>query len=1160
MASQVPAGNPPSVPDPFGPLQQLVSRIDSESRAQEVIDKARDLNAEERQLLVDVLSTTLNRSKILSKRHAYAWLSLIKIALSARVFAWNRIVKSEHAVKGSLNGPIYRIRISYHYIFLESEEHPYFVSPYTSNVKICDHAQVLTGDQRSLLISDVADGLCYLHQLHIVHGQLNPVRALSVSFPFPAERGGNKQNTIMISNDGRALITDLDATSQEQGSNWSTIRYAAPELLLHDDSRPTKATDAWAFACLGHEVLSGKVPFFQFAGDHIVSAAIAREEKPARPGQEGRGGDPIRDTVWNLLLRCWEYEAEERPKLQEILLHMHAEDNRPKQKLMNRLDPLETSGTIDLKAAKMILKQTLGPHQSSPLKIPEHLRDTVSLLVRDSEALDTTTVAANKLTREDTQILVDLIELVIKDLPHLPFSNLLGKLLQNIMALTYIVPQYYRVNDVGYDSTSLVSENDWAKMYDGKGHKFRVCVVKEQYTPLFVEHMTFWANASHRNLLPFRGVFYEGPTELPRLCLVLPYSENGTLEDYAPTLPQKSRMLLISDVLNGMAYLNDSLCLSIWVTGDTVLISNEGRAIIVSFGIDIAFRQRNESTLWLYNNRFLPSPAINQSGVKCTIWSLGCLSYQVLSRKLPYYQCLDEEVQKKISEGEPLRRPDRSDDEIDEIDDKAWNLITKCCTPNPGKQPDFLQIQAMFTDMEIEEDRRPSLRLTPLTEMQALRSRPEVDFDRAETLLNHIQAELLRKPLSRLIENHTRDVAAAVIELAQDDIHVVVDFLDRALKEILSIAEERNRVLAILCRITSSTFIFPQRFELKRIKHGPRRLINEGRCAAVYQETDPTICLKKMKRTPWIKEVILWAHSSHPNVLPFLGVILEGQKDSLQPCLVSPFMKNGNLRDYAARFPQKSRLPLISDVVDGLHYLHNLGVVHGDLKGENVLISDEGRGLIADFGTSHINTVSAATGSLSSTTLRFSAPETVLGNEKPTKQFDIWSLGCLFYAVRPLSLIRTTHPHGSSPTGTFAKIPILPVSIIVMAALARKELPKRPGLTDDEGEDEDEFDWDDDIEQDYDAINDQAWSLIMECCSPEPEDRPNIVGVQELVVDMKICDDRPAFKAVPSAEILKLRVDPKINLTRVEELFDQVQDIYEILGNGLNTVALLTES
>ena len=104
--------------------------------------------------------------------------------------------------------------------------------------------------------------------------------------------------------------------------------------------------------------------------------------------------------------------------------------------------------------------------------------------------------------------------------------------------------------------------------------------------------------------------------------------------------------------------------------------------------------------------------------------------------------------------------------------------------------------------------------------------------------------------------------------------------------------------------------------------------------------------------------------------------------------------------------------------MDGLQYLHSLGVVHGNLKGvshssspriatdvastlqENVLISDEGRALIADFGFSCINMASAAAGTLSGTSLRFTAPEVVLVQIKEVnKPIDIWSFGCLFYTV-----------------------------------------------------------------------------------------------------------------------------------------------------------------
>ncbi|KXN92513.1 Serine/threonine-protein kinase HT1 [Leucoagaricus sp. SymC.cos] len=1132
MASQAPADNLPNVPDPFAPLQQLVSRIDSESRAQEVIDKARELNAEERQLLVDVLSTTLNKTKILSQCHAHAWFALIKIASSAHIFARNRIVRSEYMVTGSEASARVKIvrqtrdrtsaichkklvewaHLSHPNIlplyasFLESEDHPSFVSPSfvspsKSTVKICDHARSLASDQHLPLILDVINGLCHLHQLNIVHGGLGP-------------------GAVLESDEGRALITDLDIPSEEEDSNALLTRYSAPELFLKDDSRPTKATDVWAFGCLGHEVLSGKVPFCQFSSDFRAISAIGRGDKPARPGQDGRGGSAINDVIWDLLMSCWEYEAADRPtssKIQEMLSYMRTEDRRPEQKSIIEPEAIKSSVT-NLELAKDVLSQILGSHEPASVQVPKHLRDTLSRLVRDSEALDAAKVAAKKLNRDDTQTLVDLIELVVKDLPHLPASDLTGQLLRNIMDSTHIIPQYYRASGVQYDPTRLVSEHFRGKLYEGhvlkninsyaqwRGLKVRVLVTKSSVSGI-IDDLAVWAHASHPNILPFHGMFHENLTESPQFCVVLPHLKNGTLEDYAPTLPQKSRMLLISDVVNGLAYLQDIVDWSIHniLTGKGVVISDEGRALIVSFNANYVFFQEKTYESWdIYTDRFYRSSSFE--GVIC---SFGCLSYQVLSRKLPYYQVPDEQVKiERVYGSQPLIRPDRTDAEMDEIDDKAWELITKCCAHEPEDRPDWSQIREMLANMEIEEDHRPPAMPLPIPEVQALR------------------------PLSELIENHTKDIAMAVVEFEHDEIQAIVNFLDQALKEHLTITEERNRVLAILSRITSSTLIFPQRYELRGIKYDPRKRLAEGGCGIVYRGADPTICIKLMKRfdtgtfTAWVKEVILWAHSSHPNVLPFLGVFLDGQNSPPQTCLVSPYMKNGNLRDYASRLPQKSRLPLILDVVNGLRYLHDLGVVHGDLKGENVLISNEGRGLITDFGTSHINTTTAATGSLSLTTLRFSAPETVLGNRTPTKKFDIWSLGCLLYEV--LSRRPPYYQYKSE--------------VQIIAALTRKEMPKHPGSIDDNDAEKDEYGWDDDIEEDYDAIDDRAWSLIIKCCASEPEARPDIANVQELVVDMRIHDDRPMAKGAHDAEMLKLREEPKIDLTRVGELFDRVKE------------------
>ncbi|KXN83527.1 Cytokinesis protein sepH [Leucoagaricus sp. SymC.cos] len=228
-------------------------------------------------------------------------------------------------------------------------------------------------------------------------------------------------------------------------------------------------------------------------------------------------------------------------------------------------------------------------------------------------------------------------------------------------------------------------------------------------------------------------------------------------------------------------------------------------------------------------------------------------------------------------------------------------------------------------------------------------------------------------------------------------------------------------------------------------------------------------------------------------------------------------MKNGNLHDYAPHLPQKSRFPLISDVVNGLQYLHGLGVVHDSLKAQDVLISDEGRGLIVDFGSSYIITATDASSSLSSTTVRFAAPEMVflflyLPNDAQTLTFA------------PVQVLSSKTPYHQYK-----------LDVQIIAALTRKEPPTWLGTV---MEREEKDGWDDDFDQDWDTIDDQAWSLIMKRCSPEPEDRFDVSRVRELIVDLKILDDRPAPKPIPDAKILKLVSEPEIDLNRVDELLN----------------------
>ncbi|KAG8891234.1 hypothetical protein FRB99_003763, partial [Tulasnella sp. 403] len=123
--------------------------------------------------------------------------------------------------------------------------------------------------------------------------------------------------------------------------------------------------------------------------------------------------------------------------------------------------------------------------------------------------------------------------------------------------------------------------------------------------------------------------------------------------------------------------------------------------------------------------------------------------------------------------------------------------------------------------------------------------------------------------------------------------------------------------------------------------------------------------------------------------------------------LVYPWMNLGNIADYLLREkpPLKKRLDLVLDTAAGLSYLHTLKppVCHGDLKALNVLVNDDTRAMLCDFGRSN----ALAGGSSGPTTsssaqrgsLRYQSPEIVMNKKPYPLESDVWAWGCLFFEI-----------------------------------------------------------------------------------------------------------------------------------------------------------------
>ncbi|KAF9646883.1 kinase-like protein [Thelephora ganbajun] len=160
----------------------------------------------------------------------------------------------------------------------------------------------------------------------------------------------------------------------------------------------------------------------------------------------------------------------------------------------------------------------------------------------------------------------------------------------------------------------------------------------------------------------------------------------------------------------------------------------------------------------------------------------------------------------------------------------------------------------------------------------------------------------------------------------------------------------------------------------------------------VYELDDTDKINKK-----YCKEVIVCKRANHPNVLSIEGVAPK----LFEFCMVSQWMPNGNMLGYVEQYPGANRLELLIGVTRGLNYLHINEVIHGDLKGQNILIDASGSPRLSDFGlcsiTKNIDSVNASTPNRGCT-IRYCAPELLEINgvppleKKPTNKSDVYSL------------------------------------------------------------------------------------------------------------------------------------------------------------------------
>ncbi len=189
-----------------------------------------------------------------------------------------------------------------------------------------------------------------------------------------------------------------------------------------------------------------------------------------------------------------------------------------------------------------------------------------------------------------------------------------------------------------------------------------------------------------------------------------------------------------------------------------------------------------------------------------------------------------------------------------------------------------------------------------------------------------------------------------------------------------------------------------------------RARIARGGMATVYVATDlrleRRVALKVMHghlsddavfQSRFIQEARAAARLADPHVV---NVFDQGQDDDMA-YLVMEYLPGITLRDLLReqrRLTVPQAVTIMDAVVSGLAAAHRSGIVHRDVKPENILLAEDGRIKIGDFGLARATTANTATGQMLLGTIAYLAPELVTRGTADARS-DIYSLGIVLYEM-----------------------------------------------------------------------------------------------------------------------------------------------------------------
>ena len=247
-------------------------------------------------------------------------------------------------------------------------------------------------------------------------------------------------------------------------------------------------------------------------------------------------------------------------------------------------------------------------------------------------------------------------------------------------------------------------------------------------------------------------------------------------------------------------------------------------------------------------------------------------------------------------------------------------------------------------------------------------------------------------------------------------------------------------------------------FDWQAVPYEVRGLLGQGGMGAVYRAYDPAarreVALKILRQDSLSAAALLRfrqegeiaASLTHPNVLQIHGV----WEVPPHTALVYELIEGARTIDEAWGEDLRERVRLIRDAARGVAAAHALGVVHRDIKPDNLLVDAKGRLRVTDFGIAFADRAEqlTQTGAMVGTPV-YMAPEQFHRKDKPSPASDVWGLGILLYVALADELpfpgpdfgTLITQVRGGATSQTLGRLTAAPPALV---AVVRRSLRPKP--------------------------------------------------------------------------------------------------------------------